>query len=34
MLDHNTVTREGDLEPFVKEFKGETFIDRPPSGPG
>lgn len=26
MLDHNTVTREGDLEPFVKEFKGEVIM--------
>ena len=26
MLDHNTVAREGDLEPFVKEFKGEVIM--------
>ena len=26
MLDHNTIAREGDLEPFVKEFKGETIM--------
>ncbi len=26
MLDHNTLTREGDLEPFVRDFKGETIM--------
>ena len=26
MLDHNTVAREGDLEPFVKEFEGEVIM--------
>lgn len=26
MLDHNTVAREGDLESFVREFKGETIM--------
>lgn len=32
MLDHNTVAREGDLEPFVRRFKGETvMIDHHPN---
>ena len=26
MLDHNTVSREGDLEPLVKEFKGDVIM--------
>lgn len=26
MLDHNTVSREGDLEPYVRQFKGETIM--------